>query len=218
MTRPLNPNDPNVVMLELVARRLGPDLCSKFAFVGGAVAGLLITDPANPPIRSTEDVDIVAEVLALSGYHRIEKALRERGFSQDMSADAPICRWQVEGVTVDVMPTMEEILGFSNRWYPLCVSTAEPLELPSGVAIRVIQAPVFIGTKLEAFHGRGGGDYLFSHDLGDILSVVDGRDSLVNECAQMPQELRDYLAEQFSIFLADRCSSGYFLAQRRLTG
>lgn len=204
MTRPLNPNDPNVVMLELVARRLGADLCSKFAFVGGAVAGLLITDPANPPIRSTEDVDIVAEVLALSGYHRIEKALRERGFTQDMSADAPICRWQVEGVTVDVMPTMEEILGFANRWYPLCVSTAEPLELPSGVAIRVIQAPVFIGTKLEAFHGRGGGDYLFSHDLGDILSVVDGRDSLVNECAQMPQELKDYLAEQFSTFLADR--------------
>lgn len=204
MTRPLNPNDPNVVMLELVARRLGPDLCSRFAFVGGAVAGLLITDPANPQIRSTEDVDIVAEVLALSGYHRIEKALRERGFTQDMSADAPICRWQVEGVTVDVMPTMEEILGFSNRWYPMCVSTAEPLELPSGVVIRVIQAPVFIGTKLEAFHGRGRGDYLFSHDLGDILSVVDGRESLVNECEQMPQELRVYLAGQFSVFLEDR--------------
>lgn len=76
MTRPLNPNDPNVVMLELVARRLGPDLCDRFAFVGGAVAGLLITDPANPPIRPTEDVDIVAEVLALSGYHHREGASR----------------------------------------------------------------------------------------------------------------------------------------------
>jgi len=121
-----------------------------------------------------------------------------------MSADAPICRWQVEGVTVDVMPTMEAILGFANRWYPLCVTTAEPLTLPSGVAIRVIQAPVFVGTKLEAFHGRGGGDYLFSHDLGDILSVVDGRDSLVVECKQMPQELQNYLAEHFSALLVDR--------------
>ena len=156
MTRPLNPNDPNVAMLELVARRLGTDLCDRFAFVGGAVAGLLITDPANPPIRPTEDVDIVAEVLALPGYHRIEKTLRERGFTQDMIADAPICRWKVEGVTVDVMPTMQTILGFANCWYPLCVATAEPLALPTGVAIRVIQAPVFIGTKLEAFHRRGG--------------------------------------------------------------
>ena len=186
MTRLLNPNDPNVVMLELVARRLGADLCDRFAFVGGAVAGLLIADPANPSIRPTEDVDIVAEVLALSGYHRIEKTLRERGFAQDMSADAPICRWKVDGVTVDVMPTLETILGFANRWYPLCVATAAPLALPSGTVIRVIQAPVFIGTKLEAFHGRGGGDYLFSHDLGDIISVVDGRDSLVKDCEQMP--------------------------------
>jgi predicted nucleotidyltransferase len=204
MIRQLNPNDPNVVMLGLVARRLGSDLCDHFVFVGGSIVGLLITDPANPPIRSTKDVDIVAEVLALSGYHRIEKALRERGFTQDMSAGAPICRWQVDGIAVDMMPTMEGILGFTNRWYPLCVATAQALVLPNGFAIRVIQAPVFIGTKLEAFHDRGGGDYLFSHDLEDIISVVAGRDSLLGECAQMPEALQGYLAEQFSALLADR--------------
>lgn len=204
MTRPLNPNDPNVVMLELVARRLGAQLCSQFAFVGGAVAGLLITDPANPPIRATEDVDIVAEVLALRDYHAIEAALRERGFVQDMRPDAPICRWQVESVTVDVMPTDENILGFANRWYPLCVASAEPLALPNGTQVRVIPAPVFVATKLEAFHGRGGGDYLFSHDLGDILSVVDGRASLIDECQRMPPELRAYLSEQLSNLLRDR--------------
>lgn len=121
-----------------------------------------------------------------------------------MGADAPICRWKVDAVTVDVMPTLETILGFANRWYPLCVATAEPLALPSGIAIRVIQAPVFIGTKLEAFHGRGGGDYLFSHDLGDIISVVDGRDSLLEECRRMPGELTGYLAHEFSKLLADR--------------
>jgi hypothetical protein len=109
MTLPLNPNDPNVVMLELVARRLGAQLCGEFAFVGGAVAGLLITDPANPPIRATEDVDVVAEVLALRDYHALDAALRERGFAQDMRPGAAICRWQVEGVAVDVMPTDEKI-------------------------------------------------------------------------------------------------------------
>lgn len=204
MRRALNPNDPNVVMLERVARRLGAELCSEFAFVGGAVAGLLITDPANPPIRATEDVDIAAEVLALRGYHAIEAALRERGFAQDMRPGAPICRWQVEGVTVDVMPTDEKILGFANRWYPMCVRSAEPLALPSGTPIRVIRAPVFVATKLEAFHGRGAGDYLFSHDLGDILSVVDGRDSLIEECRLMPADLRAYLSEQVSALLRDR--------------
>ncbi len=102
------------------------------------------------------------------------------------------------------MPTLEEILGFANRWYPLCVQTAQMTRLPSGAEIRVIQAPVFIGTKLEAFHGRGGGDYLFSHDLRDILSVVDGRESLLQECRQMPLEFQTYLATQFAHLLADR--------------
>lgn len=76
--------------------------------------------------------------------------------------------------------------------------------LGAALCIRVIQAPVFIGTKLEAFHGRGAGDYLFSHDLGDILSVVDGRESLIEECRQAPQPLRAYLAAQFTALLADR--------------
>lgn len=62
-----------------------------------------------------------------------------------------------------------------------------PIRATEDVAIRIIQAPVFLGTKLEAFHGRGGGDYLFSHDLGDTISMVDGRDSLLGECGQMPE-------------------------------
>ena len=200
----LHPNDPNMAMLELVAWRLGEGLCRQFAFVGGAVTGLLITDPAHPAIRPTEDVDVVAEVLALTDYHSIEQQLRDRGFVQDMRPEAPICRWQVEGVTLDVMPSHENILGFANRWYPLCVATAAPLVLPSGELIRVIQAPVFIGTKLEAFHGRGGGDYLFSHDLGDVLSVIDGRESLLAECRQAAPKLRAYLAQQFTALLAER--------------
>jgi len=199
-----NPNDPNVVMLELVARRLGVQLCDQVAFVGGAIVGLLITDPANPPIRPTVDVDIVAEVLALGAYHTIEAALRKRGFTPDMRPDAPICRWQVEGVTVDVMPSDERILGFANRWYPGCVASADIVELPSGTRMRVISAPMFVATKLEAFHGRGAGDYLLSHDLGDILGVVDGRESLVDECRRAPAALRTYLADQFASLLRDR--------------
>lgn len=44
----MNPNDINVLMLESVAQRLGNALLGELVFVGGAVAGLLITDPAMP--------------------------------------------------------------------------------------------------------------------------------------------------------------------------
>jgi hypothetical protein len=192
----MNPNDINVLMLESVAQRLGDDLLGELVFVGGAVAGLLITDPAMPAIRPTEDVDLLVQALTLADYHRVEKTLAARGFAHDMSRDAPICRWRVGGVAVDVMPALEGILGFSNPWYPLALETAEPLALPSGTVIRLVVAPVFLATKLEAFSGRGRGDYLFSHDLGDFLAVVDGRDSLVDECRVSRTELRAYLRER----------------------
>ena len=151
----LNPNDPNVAMLEVVAHRLGDALRRRLVFTGGAVVGLLITDPAMPSIRPTEDVDLVAHVLARAEFDEVEVALRAQGFRPDMSPDAPICRWRVDHVTVDVMPTLEAILGFSNRWYPLAVTSADTMVLPSGLAIHLVQAPVFVATKLEAFHGRG---------------------------------------------------------------
>lgn len=77
----MNPNDPNVVLLEVVAERLGADLREKLVFIGGAVTGLLITDPAMPAIRSTEDVDLVTHVAALQDFHAVEGKLIDRGFS-----------------------------------------------------------------------------------------------------------------------------------------
>lgn len=200
----MNPNDPNIHLLEIVAERLGDELCKELVFVGGSIAGLLITDPAMPSIRPTEDVDVICRVLTLTEYHRIEARLQSRGFMQDMSQNAPICRWRVadfRSVIMDVMPTLENILGFSNRWYPLALETAEWMRLPNGHEIRLIHAPAFLATKLEAFTGRGKGDYLSSHDLEDLLAVIDGRASLLGECETSEQGLRDYLAERFDELL-----------------
>ena len=55
----MNPNDPNVFLLERVAEQLGEALLEQLVFVGGAVAGVLITDPAMPEIRPTQDVDVI---------------------------------------------------------------------------------------------------------------------------------------------------------------
>lgn len=198
----MNPNDPNVVMMELVAERLGDGLREELVFVGGAVTGLLITDPAQPAIRPTEDVDLIVQAAVRADYAQVEKALRAQGFVNDISKDAPICRWRVGAVTVDVMPTLKEILGFSNRWYPLALTTARKTPLPSGMVIRLIAAPVFVATKFEAFADRGNSDYLFSHDLGDLISVIDGRDELMAECRRLDDELKDYLRGRVGHLLA----------------
>ena len=178
----MNPNDPNVALLEIVAERLGDSLRHELVFVGGAIVGLLTTDPGAPSIRTTNDVELICRAVVRADFHRVEGELRKLGFVHDVSPQAPIFRWRVSSVAVDVMPALEDILGFSNPWYPLALDTATRVALPSGREIRLITAPVFLATKLEAFDGRGNGDYLSSHDLGDLIAVVDGRSELLNEC------------------------------------
>ncbi len=197
----MNPNDPNVALLERAAEQLGEALLDHLVFVGGAVAGVLITDPAMPDIRPTQDVDVICRVIARSDYHQLGMQLRRRGFQEDSRPGAPLCRWCSDDLVLDLMPTQGEILGFSNRWYPLALDTAQLQGLPSGRFIRIVTAPVFVATKLEAFRSRGQGNFLFSHDLEDLMAVVDGRASLLEECRLSPPELRNDLAEQFNNLL-----------------
>lgn len=90
------------------------------------------------------------------------------------------------------MPTDPAILGFSNRWYPEAVKTATHVRLSDRILIRVISAPSFVATKLEAFVSRGGSDILSSHDLEDILNVIDGRPSIVDEMTAATDALQGY--------------------------
>jgi hypothetical protein len=150
----------------------------------------------------------VAQALTVHDYHAIEKRVRAQGFSNDMRPDAPVCRWVYKNVTLDVMPTVKDILGFANRWYPLAIATAQLVTLPSGQSIKLISAPVFIATKLEAFKDRGKDargqpDFLGSHDMEDIITVADRRPELIDECRAMPLELRGYLVQEFSALFAN---------------
>lgn len=194
----MNKDDPNVARVELVAIALG-DAWYDFVLVGGCAAGLLITDQARPPVRATVDVDLAVEVATKADYYNhVHEQLVRLGFRE--TGDV-ICRWRCGELIVDVMPTEENILGFSNLWYSAAVRTAETVELPSGAKIKIITAPLFVATKLEAFFGRGDGDFTASHDIEDIINVVDGRAEWVDETAAAEEEIRDYLREELEALL-----------------
>ena len=195
--------NPNLDILELAVARLGR-LADEMVFLGGCATGLLLTDSAAPPVRATMDVDVITEVASLSGYHRLAQRLREYGFREDQSDGAPICRWTAEGVVLDVMPTDAGILGFGNAWYQMAHDSAVTVELPSGKRIRMVTAPGFLATKLAAFDDRGGGDYVLSHNVEDIVAVLDGRTEIVDEVSGTDGGLRAHLAARFSELLGDR--------------
>ena len=112
-------------------------------------------------------------------------------------------RWLVNGIKVDVMPTREDILGFSNRWYLPAIENAKYVELEKELSIKLVTPPYFLATKIEAFKGRGKGDYLASHDMEDIITILDGRTEIIDEIKSSSDEVKTFLSTTFQIFLAD---------------
>jgi len=49
-----------------------------------------------PEVRATQDVDVIVDVASRVEYYKLEEALRSRGFIQDMSKNAPVCRWLIK--------------------------------------------------------------------------------------------------------------------------
>jgi hypothetical protein len=193
----MNPNDPNLPQLQRITEALG-ELREQLVFVGGSVAGLLLTDPLAEGVRATTDVDAIVEA-GRAAFHQLENELAERGFTRDMTSEV-ICRWvhRESGLPFDLMPVDDAVLGFTNPWYAYAVQSAESVEIAEGVHIRLTSAVAFVATKLEAFASRGKGDFLASHDLEDVLNVVDGREQLAWEMAGAPAALRAFVARTFA--------------------
>lgn len=190
--------NPNLDILILAVDQLGT-LADDMVFLGGCATGLLITDPAAPSIRVTRDVDAIVQIYSQAEYYGLSDKLRARGFNEDTRDDAPICRWISGAVVLDVMPTDPEILGFGNLWYEKALEHSLSFELPGHKSINLVTAPYFLITKLEAFRGRGNGDYMLSHDIEDVVAVLDGRPEVISEIRDAGDDLATELSRQFKM-------------------
>jgi hypothetical protein len=101
------------------------------------------------------------------------------------------------------MPPSRAVLGWHSLWLAEALKAAGPIDAGHPL-VRIVTPPYYIATKLEVFHGRGCDDFMGSQDLEDVVTLVNGRDTLVAEIAQPPVPLRQHLAEAFARLLADR--------------
>jgi hypothetical protein len=193
--------DPNLEMLVAAARVLQP-LLDRLVFLGGCTTGLLISDPAAAGIRPTKDVDAITEVASYTEYGGLADRLRGLGLKEDASEGAPTCRWRYRRLIIDIMPTDECVLGFTNRWYRLAIASSQVVDV-AGLRLRVITPVYFLATKLDAFRRRGDNDVIGSHDLEDVVTVVDGRPEVVQEARAASGDVREYLARQVGDLLGN---------------
>jgi hypothetical protein len=111
----------SVQAIRFVAERLDT-LTERMVFLGGATLGLLVTEPGAAAPRPTKDVDLIVEVTMREYLdNSFRSQLLNRGF-REVTDEAVLCRWEIEGTKVDIMPAASDVRGSSNRWYPAAVA------------------------------------------------------------------------------------------------
>jgi len=188
----------NILRIKAVANALA-DLKDNVVFVGGATISLYPDRPVFE-VRPTDDVDVIIEILNYVDRIELEEKLRAIGFSHDMESGI-ICRYKIQGIIVDIMPTNDPSIGFNNIWYPEGFSQAVNYEIDDRNAIKILSAPYFISTKLEAHKDRGKNDGRTSHDFEDIIYVLENRETIWEEMNNSSESLKEYLQTEFLILL-----------------
>lgn len=187
----------NIVRIKAVANLLN-GLAQPYVFVGGATVSLYASNlEAGGAIRPTDDVDVVVELATYGGYAQIDERLRQIGFINDV-ASGVICRYTIDGIIVDIMPTTEDVIGFSNRWYPEGFKHAIICLLDDKTEIMIFSLPYFLASKWEAHKSRGGKDLRMSRDFEDMVYIFENNYDFDEALLNGPEHLRVYFREELS--------------------
>lgn len=191
----------NITRIKAVHHAL-EELAPQVVFVGGATVALYAERPYTDA-RATDDVDILVELVNYQGYADVEEQLRKKGFENDIESGV-ICRYKVQGITVDIMPTSDAALGFTNKWYPEAFANAQKKLIDEMVTVNIFQPVYFLATKLEAFKDRGGNDGRTSTDFEDIVFILNKRNSVWQELQLSTEKVKEYLKTSFKEWLNEK--------------
>ncbi len=129
------------------------ELKDQVVFVGGATVSLYADWDVLEP-RPTDDIDVIVEIASYVDRSILEEKLRLLGFSHDVKSGI-ICRYKVQGLVVDIMPTNDPSMGFTNLWYEEGFKNSISHKIDDQHHIRILTGPYFIAPILEAFKDRG---------------------------------------------------------------
>ncbi len=179
----------NIAVVAEVARAL-KELKNQMVFVGGSVISLYTDDPAADEIRPTGDIDMTVKIMGYSNWVILNERLAQLEIHPDPYGHA-ICSYKYQDIPIDIMPSENGPVGLANKWYKIGFDN---LQLVNALdeEIQILPAPCFLATKFEAFINRGT-DYRTSHDIEDIIYIIDNRINIVWEIENSPKEIIQFL-------------------------
>jgi hypothetical protein len=131
--------------------------------------------------------------MNLSHWERVQEQLRVLGFYADPYGHS-ICSYKYKDIPVDIMAAEDGPLGPANRWYKIGFENLKSVKAKDQ-DINILSAPCYLATKFEAFNDRGS-DYRTSHDIEDIIYILDNRIGIAEEIASDDIRVAQFIKEQ----------------------
>jgi predicted nucleotidyltransferase len=178
--------------LAIIAIALG-DMNDKAVYVGGAVVYLYLQTGVAEELRPTEDVDLFFEITTLYALEELRVKLNERGFTQS-AEDTVRCRFRYKGMKVDFMATEDLDWAPGNLWFKAGIRHRVEVVV-ADQRISILSFPFFLATKFAAFLDRGRHDPRTSHDLEDVIFLLDNRLDFGADIIESPYELKLFLLQ-----------------------
>jgi predicted nucleotidyltransferase len=177
----VTPRESLLALARTLTAELG-DRKEDFVLVGGVCPALYPLLP-TVSLNFTEDIDIVIRASTLAAWHRFKGELEARAFRYPSDPPGqPVCRLEKGELQLDLLTT-GDYLGFTNRFYEDVFRT-RTLVSAEGISLYVASPVGFVATKLEAYFGRGLGEPQPSKDLEDVLVVLRGLPSVLDELSR----------------------------------
>lgn len=190
----------NKAVIRKIALALG-SLNDQVVYVGGATVSFYSNDPAAEDVRPTKDVDISLSIATLGELENIREELTLKGFKQN-AEDNVICRFRYEDIKVDVMNTKAVGWAPANPWFAPGFAKRETVAVEDQ-KVQILPLPYFLASKFTAFNDRGTKDPRTSHDLEDIVYVLDNRTDIVEQLTKAPADVKPFLSKQLQNILQD---------------
>jgi hypothetical protein len=187
----------NERMIKKIALALG-ELNEKVVYVGGAVVNLYADDLSAEDVRPTKDIDVFLEIATYGKLTKLQEELAAKGFYPAIE-EKVICRFRYEDILLDVMST--EAVGWAqtDKWFLPGMKNLIRIQIDD-VTINILHLSYFLATKFNAFHDRNE-DARTSRHFEDIIYVLDNRKNLVSEILNSPDDVKNYLVQEFQEIL-----------------
>ena len=183
---------PSLFRLEAVVRTVSP-LANRLVFTGSATVPLLVEHSAG----RTEDAGAPITAISYSSRDRIRPELRGLGLEPAIRRGSAEEWRTLGGQAFEITAHEDDEANYSNPWFAYSLDCTTTAQLTPELSLRIAGAPAFLATAWwDAQHSDGS-----ANDLADVMTLVYGRPSIVDEIAVAPPGVRIFLAGVAGRFL-----------------